>query len=283
MKYRCFLLLCLCGILAGCGKREKAENIYRLYAGKVKGYDLWIVDGYKVRQKVYKEFLYGGNEQRYLFVPRGEIWIDHAISCEEYEMTLVHELNERHLMAKFGWSYERSHDSSLAIELVLRQKYEQICKGHEAGIKKVSPTDHTNKKEISFLPDSIRIESIYRIPMGHREGCSVWIVDGYRVRKNIFPDFGFSGNDLSCHFIPSHEIWIDGQVSCEETEYAIREELQIRRLMNAGMEYSDAYETAMTENHRLRDLMTKRIRSHAALAIPDPPERDSGIADPAEP
>jgi len=59
---------------------------------------------------------YGGNEQRYLFNPKGEIWIDHAVSCEEFELTLAHELNERSLMAKFGWTYEKSHDSSLMVE-----------------------------------------------------------------------------------------------------------------------------------------------------------------------
>ena len=66
--------------------------------------------------------------------------------------------------------------------------------------------------------------------MGTREGISIWIVDGYLVRKNIYPDFGFSGNDLSCHFIPQKEIWIDGQVTCEETEYSIANELMERKL-----------------------------------------------------
>jgi hypothetical protein len=93
----------------------------------------------------------------------------------------------------------------------------------------VGVTDHDNIKEIKDIPDSIRLQNIYRLPVGIRNGISIWIVDGYLVRKNIFPDFGFSGNDLSCHFIPSKEIWIDGQISCEETEYSISTELMERQ------------------------------------------------------
>jgi hypothetical protein len=57
--------------------------------------------------------------------------------CEEFDLTVVHELNERHLMAKFGWTYQAAHDSSLAIELVIRYKNEEICRNHEAMLKKV--------------------------------------------------------------------------------------------------------------------------------------------------
>jgi uncharacterized protein (DUF2249 family) len=46
-------------------------------------------------------------------------------------MTLIHELNERHLMAKFGWTYLKSHDSSLRLEVKTRRLYEAICRTHE--------------------------------------------------------------------------------------------------------------------------------------------------------
>jgi hypothetical protein len=280
MKSIAAVLFCM--LVSSCGHRETVPGIYRLYAGKSGGFDIWIVDGYKVRQKIYREFLYGGNEQRYPYVPKGEIWIDHAVSCEEYGLTLAHELNERHLMAKFGWSYDRSHDSSLAIELVMRHRFDSTCHRHEEKLGTVAPADWSNHKEIRSLPDTIRLRDIYRIPLGTREDVTVWIVDGYRVRKNIFPDFGFSGNDLACRFIPPNEIWIDGQVTAEEMEYSIAAELMERKLMKQGRSFSDAYEASVGMVSELRERMEGRIKNHPPLVVPDTLARESGLPDPAE-
>jgi hypothetical protein len=276
------IVILLFFLLTGCEDHETVKGIYRCYEGQKNGLDLWIVDGYKVRHRIYKEFLYGGNGQRYCFTPAGEIWIDNAISCEEYELTLAHELNERHLMAKFGWTYDKSHDSSLVIELIMRHAFDSICRKHEASLPAVASCDWNNRKEISTLPDSIRLNGIYRIPVGLRDGLMVWIVDGYLVRKNIFPDFGFSGNDLVYHFIPAKEIWIDGQISCEEMAYSITAEQRERKLMQQGASYSDAYETAVEEIRYLRERMDGRIRNHPPLLIPDTMQRESGLVDPNE-
>jgi len=278
---RSFLLLMAMILLiqTGCRREHSIPGIYRCYTENVQGYDVWIVDGYKVRHKIYSSFLYGGNEQRYPFTPKGEIWIDNALSCEEYYMTLIHELNERHLMAKFGWTYYKAHDSSLMLELKTRRAFEAICRAHEDSLRKTSVTDHDGIKEIKDIPDSIRLHDIYRIPVGKRNGMNIWIVDGYKVRATIYPDFGFSGNDLSCRFIPSNEIWIDGQISCEETEYSIRTELILREKMAAGKSYSDAYDEAIDANTRLRDLMAQRIGQHPPYFIPDTLARDKGIVE----
>jgi len=283
MQFRFFLIFSICfSFLYGCREKESIPGVYRYYWGKKNGYDIWIVDGYKVRHKIYNSFLYGGNEQRYPFNPKGEIWIDNALSCEEFEMTLIHELNERHLMAKYGWTYVKAHDSSLRLEVKTRRNYETICRAHEASLRKVGVTDHDNSKEIKDIPDSILLQNIYRLPVGKRNGISIWIVDGYLIRKNIFPDFGFSGNDLSCHFIPPKEIWIDGQISCEETEYSINIELMERQEIIKGKSYSDAYEDAVSENTRQRDKMALLIQQHPPLFLPDTITREHGIIDPAE-
>jgi hypothetical protein len=115
-----------------------------------------------------------------------------------------------------------------------------------------------------------------------RDGVMVWVVDGYLVRKNIFPDFGFSGNDLACHFIPAKEIWIDGQVSCEEMEYSVTAELMERKLMKQGSSYSDAYEASAGNILMLRGLMDARIRNHPVLVMPDTLQREAGLVDPGE-
>jgi hypothetical protein len=277
------ILLLLLGLFASaCNSNRKIGNIYRYYWGRSGGYNVWIVDGGVVRHKIYKEFLYGGNEQRYVFNPKGEIWIDNAISSEEFDLTLAHELNERHLMAKFGWTYENAHDSSLMLEQVIRDKNMKTCLTHESTLRKVSVLDSYNKKEIRNLPDSVYLNNIYRIPMGLRNGVFVWVVDGYLIRKNLYPDFGFSGNDLAYHFIPSNEIWIDGQVSCEETEYSIALEMKERELMQSGKSYSDAYEEAVQMIQDKRSEMGKILKKHPPITLPDSLERDSGIIDPME-
>lgn len=258
------------------------DGIYRYYYGEKEGYKIWIIDGYKVRQKVYKEFVYGGNEQRYTFVPKGEIWIDHAISSEEFELTLAHELNERRLMAKYGLTYDSAHANSLNLELKMRRAWKEICQKHEESLPLMPVTDFTGVKEISNIPDHVRLKNIYRIPLGKRNGIQIWVVDGYHVRASIYPDFGFSGNDAAYNFIPPDEIWIDGQVSCEETEYAIQTELKERDLMKKGKSYNDAYEIAIVDDQIRRNKMEILLKKHPALIIPRNLTNSSGIVDPSE-
>jgi len=279
MRIRTCLLILAVIFIAGCRNSNFTEDIYRYYTGKRAGYDIWIVDGATIRNSIYPSFLYGGNEQRYPFIPKKEIWVDDAVSCEEFEMTVTHELNERHLMAKFGWTYDKSHDSSLAIEVYMRKKFEMLCQIHESTMPYLPVTDYSDKKEIKDMPDSIKLEKVYRVPIGTKEDLSIWIVDGYLVRKYIYPDFGFSGNDLAYHFIPPKEIWIDGQVSCEETEYSIASEIVEREWMAKGKSYSDAYDAAIDTVQKLRKEQDKLIKMHPVVLIPDSTTRDSGTID----
>ena len=69
---------------------RQVSGIYRYYVGMKDGFEIWIVDGARIREAVYPEFLYGGNGQRYCFEPEKEIWIDNSISAEEYRYTLAH-------------------------------------------------------------------------------------------------------------------------------------------------------------------------------------------------
>jgi hypothetical protein len=283
MKIKIFLIAALLGLLIGCKQSGSVDGIYRYYWGEKDGYKIWVIDGDRVRLKLYREYLYGGNEQRYLFNPVGEIWIDDAVSCEEFEMTLAHELNERHLMAKFGWTYDSAHDSSLALEVIMRRKFDRICRAYEESLPKIPVTDFENVKEIKDIPDSVKLQNIYRVPLGERDGIKVWVVDGYLVRMHIYPDFGFSGNDLAYHFIPSKEVWIDGQISSEETEYSIAIELMERDLMSKGKSYDDAYEAAIAVNRAKREEMDELVRHHSPIVIPDSTTRDAGQIGPNEP
>lgn len=96
------------------------EGIYRLKVGTRKGLGIWIVDGVKIRKELFIDFVLGGNDQRYKFIPNGEIWIDNSVSVEELEFTIVHEITERQLMVEKGWDYDRAHDAAAQEELKLR-------------------------------------------------------------------------------------------------------------------------------------------------------------------
>ena len=100
-------------------KHSDLEGIYRLKIGKRKGFDIWIVDGAKVRRELFIEFFGGGNDQRYKFIPEGEIWIDNSISVEEAEFTIIHEIFERELM-KQGMNYVPAHHLAAQEELKAR-------------------------------------------------------------------------------------------------------------------------------------------------------------------
>ena len=251
-------------------------NVYRVPMGVQDGKRIWIVDGLIIRRLIFNEFLYGGNNQRYPFVPENEIWIDHAIAAEEYSYTLRHELHERDLMAKKGMSYADAHDSSLALEQGLRKADKLLSDKHESELNRVSPTDCDGIKEIAGLPDSISLHGIYRQFLGDRNGVAIWIVDGAAVRREIFPDYGLSGNDLAYHFIPKNEIWIDGQIDCEETEFSVASELRERELMSKGKSYDDAYTDALNVVAAMRNKADRLSREHKPLLLPDKLVRDIG-------
>ena len=257
-------------------KPHSVSGVYRVPLGERSGKKIWIVDGLIIRREIYPEFLYGGNEERYPFIPKGEIWIDNAISAEEYEYTLAHELNERNLMARYGMGYDEAHDSSLVLERKMRSADLLRAEAHEKITGRVSPTDCDGLKQLPDLPDSIKLNSIYRRFIRTQNGIDIWIVDGSSVRRDIFPDFGLSGNDLDYHFIPRDEIWIDGDISCEETEFSISCELTEHGLMSKGESYDDAYIQSLKSVSVIRKKANISAKSHLPLSIPVKLERDNG-------
>lgn len=271
-----FVLLVLSRFTGAMDSIATSAAIYRVHAGSTEGQEIWIVDGATIRRDIYPAFLYGGNSERYIFVPVGEIWVDNAVAAEEFAYTVAHELSERMLMARTGASYASAHDSALAVERAMRRRDRQLAQQHERALPRVSPTDCDGIKGIAGLPDSLRLRNIYRVRTGVREGMTVWVVDGAAVRRDIYPDFGLSGNDRAYHFIPAGEIWIDGQISCEETEFSIATELIERRLMGEGISYDDAYEQALARVLDRRHREAHRSAQKPKILRPDQPDRDAG-------
>jgi hypothetical protein len=272
--------------LVSCNKPERTvlektdlnnvTGIYRLLYGEREGFKIWIVDGPKVREKIFAEFLFGGNPERYIFNPEGEIWVDNSITSEELETTIAHEINERNLMYKYGMTYFDAHDSSLSIEVKMRNEFFGSAKSHESSVPMVSPTDFDSTQEIETLPELVTLKNIYRQYIGERNGLNIWIVDGVNIRRDIYPDFGFSGNDLAYHFIPANEIWIDAQISCEELPFSIELEIKERELLSKGKNYDDSYTEALDNVLHLRQEKYREAKSHSPLKITHPLFRDKG-------
>jgi len=277
--YLALFFLLLGGEAASQTMNFRVGGVYRMHMGVRDGFDIWIVDGGTVRREIYPEFLFGGNPQRYLFVPRREIWVDNAVAAEEFGYTVAHELRERNLMAHKRISYEDAHRLALDLEHTMRRADDSSAREHEKGLRMVRPTDCDNVKEIAALPDSISLHNIYRAMLGIRGSISVWVVDGAAVRRDIFPDFGLSGNDLAYHFIPKKEIWIDGQISCEETEFSTAIELLERESMAKGMSYNQAYEQAIQAVAPPRKKAAENARRRSSIILPKVLDRDTGTGD----
>ncbi|MBI3397455.1 hypothetical protein HY045_03185 [Candidatus Woesebacteria bacterium] len=212
-------------------KKIKLQSIYLRKAEKRLGNEVWIVNGPKIRLVIYDEFLLGGNDQRYKFVPKNEIWVDGSAGSLEYEYTTMHEVYERDLMESKGMTYNKTHNLALKIEIEERKKNKIICEKHG--------------KEVN-------LKNIYHFYWGTRDGRKIWIVDGAVVRRDLFPDFCYSGNDLAYKFIPRGEIWIDLNISCSEIEYQIVHQLTERKMLESGMKISDAYVKGTEAQTKLR-------------------------------
>ncbi len=104
------------------GRRRSLKGVYEYYMGKREGLDVWIVNGSFIRRKILSEFLFGGNDRVYNFIPEGEIWLDSAINSVELEYTTRHELTERKLMAEKGLSYDEAHKIASVEEQQSREK-----------------------------------------------------------------------------------------------------------------------------------------------------------------
>lgn len=225
--------------------RVQLRDMYLRQTGRREGQAIWIVDGARVRRDVFDEFLQGGNDQRYRFVPQNEIWIDGSTSVEEYIYAVMHELHERRQMLTKGISYDRAHQESLMLELQARRRNRIVCDQHELKLPALPPLDSTGNQEIEDIGDKVTLRDVYRAQLPARQGVQLWVVDGAIIRRDIYPDFGFSGNDLYFQFIPHAEIWIDDQVNCAEMEYQIMHQLRERAEMAKGADASTAYQSGM--------------------------------------
>lgn len=101
----------------GAKKPDESVKIKKLATSG--GLTVWLVDGEKIRDSVDIDFVEGGHDLVYDFIPENEIWIDKEVPASERRVILAHEADERKLMSG-GMSYEEAHKRASRFEWNLR-------------------------------------------------------------------------------------------------------------------------------------------------------------------
>lgn len=129
--------------------KESYKIIQRIHKKLIKKYSnnlqVWIVNGKIVRDFFFIDFVDGGHDKVYSFVPQNEIWIDENVVNKERKFVLLHEAHERYLMSK-GLNYRKAHFDSSMIEHRYRTNPKNVDKAININIKK---NDDLIKKQIN--------------------------------------------------------------------------------------------------------------------------------------
>lgn len=117
------------------------KKLLKTYSNHLK---VWVVNGKIVREIFFIDFVEGGHDKVYSFIPKNEIWLDDDISQKERKFVLLHEAHERFLMSN-GKNYCNSHANSSRIE----HKYRINKKGLGEALKKeILKNDKLIQKEM---------------------------------------------------------------------------------------------------------------------------------------
>jgi hypothetical protein len=74
---------------------------------------------------------------------------------------------------------------------------------------------------------------------------SVYVVDGERIRNEIFTDFTCGGNGAVYPWTPLRELWIDQNLSpLDATATLLHEYVEFRHMTRRGLSYEQAHDIA---------------------------------------
>jgi len=93
-----------------------------------KGLSVLYVDGSVIRQHIDFEFVCGGHDLVYDYIPEKTIWLDVTMDPRDLPHVLLHEMTERKLMSQ-GKIYEVAHEFATAYEREARRKTGGIYQG----------------------------------------------------------------------------------------------------------------------------------------------------------
>lgn len=81
------------------------------------------VNGDDVRTNYDNEYIGGGHDRVYRYIPKNEVWLDDDLLPTEVYYTLVHELYERFLMVTQNLPYLKAHEHANRLETECRHGY----------------------------------------------------------------------------------------------------------------------------------------------------------------
>jgi hypothetical protein len=118
---------------------------------------------------------------------------------------------------------------------------------------------------------SKKLKLPYIKKIAQRGRISIWIVDGSYVRSHIDEEFTNYGQHYRFESIPKDELWIDREAAPDEQKFFIDHLLVEHRLMEKGVPYDQALESAdtaeRTERKRAGDI--KRMTKGGKLPNPE--------------
>lgn len=86
------------------------KHSHKKYIGNVNNVDIFLVDGDEVKKEHFMDFVEGGHDIVYRFIPENQVWIDYNISNRPIYHIIYHELIERTLMLYNKMNYEQAHN-----------------------------------------------------------------------------------------------------------------------------------------------------------------------------
>ena len=99
------------------------RDIYiKLYRTLFDGTKVWLVNGEEVRNHTKTDFIEGGHDYVYDFIPDGEVWLEDGLNPEELPYILYHEVTERKLMKDKKMDYDDAHEIAADKEYEMRHK-----------------------------------------------------------------------------------------------------------------------------------------------------------------
>ena len=216
---------------------------------EIRGFSVWVVDGFYIRSNIDEEFTNFGQHYRFGFIPKDELWVDKEYSNNEMEYYITHMLMENRLMA------EKIKDNGTIEKRAIKKIYDDAIE--KADLKEIADRKKSEfyKKTIGEKKLSVK-ETIGRI---HRKllrkyskKIDVWVINGELVRDLFFVDFTEGGHDKVYNFIPENEIWLDDDISLKERGFVLLHEICERNEMAGGKEYNPAHFMASSLEHYCR-------------------------------
>ena len=213
-----------------------AKEVYIKKLETRDGYDIWLVDGARIRKDVDENFVEYDHNGRFRFIPAHELWIDQEMPEKEYALFIERMFKELGFIKEGLSPLDAAHKADT---------FETDARRNGARIKKLLLDQNQN---------TIR-EKIHKKKLAEwsNEFVSVWLVDGTLVRGCCDIVYSEGGHDIVYPWIPKGEIWIEESLDAAERTFIILHELHERALMQQGMSYPDAHHGATIVEDKFRE------------------------------